>query len=85
MKLSEVKELVNLKTISETVESTGFEGFFEEELEILITEMDDEVYKAGRNNELDDESIKYMNKLREVVRKEIISTLKTLKYKNLEV
>lgn len=84
MKLSEVKELVNLKTISEVAEVTGFEGFFEEELEILITEMNDRVYKAGRNNELDDESIKYMDKLREIVRKEIMNTLKTLKYKNLE-
>lgn len=85
MKLEEVKELVNLKTISEVTESTKLEGFFENELEILITEMDDRVYKAGRNNELDGEVIEYFDRLREIVRKEIINTLKTLKYKNLEV
>lgn len=85
MKLENVKQLVNLKTIGEAAESTNLEGFFEDELEILVTEFDNEVYKAGRNNELDDETIEYFDRLRAVIRKEIISTLKTLKYKNLEV
>ena len=85
MNKKEVKKLVNLKTISENAESTGFEGLLDEDIEIIITELSDEVREARMNSLLDEDAERYLDTLQEAIRREVMWVFRNLKYRDLGV
>lgn len=84
MKLENVKQLVNLKTLAETIDEFGVGDFFDEDLEFILSQVNDEVYKALGNSEFDKDALEYLDNLKILIRNEILNMIRTISYKSLE-
>ncbi|MGL5767639.1 MAG: hypothetical protein ACRCX8_18555 [Sarcina sp.] len=79
MNLEQVKELVNLKVIAESFKTESTQGFFEEDVEIMVKEHNHDVYLALRKGQVvDDEVVDYLDKLQMVIREALIKTIQEL-------
>lgn len=86
MELRDVKELVNVNLIaeaSETCESMG--DYFEEAVEIIVREFNDDVWNAERDCELDEDSLDYLEAVKRAITRELVEALRNMKYKNIRV
>lgn len=84
MSLEQVKERVNLKTVSEMFNRFEY-GLFEDDLYAILVELDNEVYDEASECNLSDDAEQYLQNLQITIKEELLDTIKDLKNRNLTI